>query len=356
MNKESDNLEKKTLIEGLSLTPGKDHFVIFTDSASGLEYIRSIQEIARKGLYFKLNAYECHVFVDFREVSENENRQYGQLNTYLNGRGVPSIEGALRELLLAPILYPMRELINDRQLHSIYKARISPIRTKVFQEDFSTHCDNYKKLINAIKAFVDVDTDSLPIISEEQRGLEAVLKLSDFIKQYPFPRSKKYKTILDYIQEKLTASPFIWYILILWNDLRLIGQVITSESQFVEISRSWIEEWGIIRLVEETLESLDFEKPQVQSGVTILKLLISQQKWVDNIEDKSPLSLIESWLSKEAIREFLNINRYRGKLWFNKEAFESMMWWMLTTSLIRLVADPKKSLAEVIEDLFEAYC
>jgi hypothetical protein len=42
-------------------------------------------------------------------------------------------------------------------------------------------------------------------------------------------------------------------------------------------------------------------------------------------------------------------------LWFNKEAFESMMWWMTLAALIRLVSDPKTSLSENFETLFDAY-
>jgi hypothetical protein len=67
------------------------------------------------------------------------------------------------------------------------------------------------------------------------------------------------------------------------------------------------------------------------------------------------LALIEVWFSEEEIRNFLNINRYRGQLWFNKEAFEDMMWWMMTIALIQLISDPTKSLPEVVEMLFEAY-
>ena len=70
MNKHSGELENKTLLDGLGLSSRDDHFVIFKDSATGLEYIRSIQEIEQKGLHFNLNAYDCHVFTDFREVSD----------------------------------------------------------------------------------------------------------------------------------------------------------------------------------------------------------------------------------------------------------------------------------------------
>jgi hypothetical protein len=135
----------------------------------------------------------------------------------------------------------------------------------------------------------------------------------------------------------------------------LIGQVITSEPQFAEISRSWLEEWGILRYIEQTFENLGLDAGQAQSGVTIMKLLTSQQNWTDDVDEETAVSLIEGWFSEEEIRIFLNINRYRGKLWFNKEAFESMMWWMVTIGLIRLVAAPEKSLTEVVEALFDAY-
>jgi len=141
----------------------------------------------------------------------------------------------------------------------------------------------------------------------------------------------------------------------LWNDLRLIGKVITHEPQYAEISRSWIDEWGVSRLIQQKLEELGLETEQAKSGVTIIKLLVDQQNWVVDIEQKTPQMLIEEWISKEAIRDFLKINRYRDKLWFNKEAFESLMWWMMTAGLLQLASDPGKSLTSTIEDLFEAW-
>jgi len=355
LNKESGNFENKHLIEGLNLTSGYNRFVIFKDSASGLEYIRSIQEIKTKGLHFELNAYDCHVFMDFREISDDDYGQFAQLTTYLNGRGVPSIDEALRELLLAPILNPLRKLINPQSLRAIYQARVKKTAADINKDEFDTHVENYQLLIDAIKGFVMMETDQVPIVKEEQRGLEAILRLIDFEEHFPFPCSKKYQALLAYIQENLTDYPFIWYVLILWNDLRLIGRVITSETQFVEISRSWLEEWGILRLIQDTMVSLGLDQQQAHSGVTILKLLVSQQNWVEKVSVQSPTSLLESWLSEKEIRNFLNINRHRGILWFNKEAFESMLWWMMTTALIRLVANPKMSLAEVVEVLFDAY-
>jgi len=112
---------------------------------------------------------------------------------------------------------------------------------------------------------------------------------------------------------------------------------------------------GILRYLEPILIASGLDAGQAQSAATILKLLTSQQNWIDNIQDQNALSLMESWLSLEEIRNFLNVNRYHEKLWFNKEAFESMLWWMMTIGLIARVSNPSLSLTEAVEDLFEAY-
>ena len=64
---------------------------------------------------------------------------------------------------------------------------------------------------------------------------------------------------------------------------------------------------------------------------------------------------MEKWLGNQETRAFLGVNRHRDVLWFNKEAFESMMWWMMTIGLIDQVSRPEASLTEAVEKLFEAY-
>ncbi len=355
LNKETSALEQKSIFDGLGLSGGDDQFVLYKDTTSGLEFIRPIHEIRDKGLYFQLNAYTCHVFMDFRVVADDEYHQYSQLNAYLNGRGVPSIDAALKDLMLAPILTPLRDLINPDELRTIYQTRLNVPGKRIDRDIFNIHAEKCRRLIEAIKGFVNANKDIEPILREGQRGLEGILRLLVFEVSYPFPGSARYEDILAFIQKNLGNYPFIWHVLVLWNDLRLVGRVITDEAQFAEISRSWLDEWGISRQVQQTLEELGFDGQQAYSGVTILKLLVSQQNWVNGISDQTPRSLFETWLADEEIRTFLGVNRYRGKLWFNKEAFESMMWWMLVIGLLRLIADPNKSLTEDIENLFDAH-
>jgi glycosidase len=58
------SLLQKSLAEGLGLTPSTNHFCIFRDMISGLQYIRSSHDIYEQGLYVELDAYKFQVFVD----------------------------------------------------------------------------------------------------------------------------------------------------------------------------------------------------------------------------------------------------------------------------------------------------
>ena len=105
-------LVRKTLGRGPGAAGWRRPFCIFRDHITGLEYIRSSKELCERGLYVELDAYKCHVFLDWREVLDDEGHPYAYLTSYLNGRGVPDIEEALRELFLQPVHEPFRELVN----------------------------------------------------------------------------------------------------------------------------------------------------------------------------------------------------------------------------------------------------
>ncbi|MFU8827690.1 MAG: hypothetical protein ACNA70_09420, partial [Brevefilum sp.] len=355
LNKASGNIESKTLHEGLNLSARPDQFVIFKDSATNLEYIRSSEEVRQRGLYFELGAYEYHVFLGFREIDDTAEGQYAQLNQYLSGRGVPSIDEALQELMLSPILNPLRALVNKGFLEARYQARLTSKQAKPDPTLLSLQEEKFANFIASIAEFTNTPSEVAPIVRENQRGLDSILKLPVFERHFPFPSSQKYLQSIDFINDGLADEPHIWHTLFLWNDLRLMGRVITSDRVFAEISRSWLEEWGVLRVVRTELAYLGLSNEQVYRAETVLKLLIQQQNWVYSAAQQTAYGLVKNWLANEEIRSFLNINRYRGKLWFNKEAFEELLWWMMTIALIRLSADPTKSLAELVESLFDAF-
>ena len=119
-------LIQKDLGEGLGLHDDQAYYCIFRDNVTGLEYIRHSRELCGKGLYVELGAYKYHVFIDFREVRDNQWHHYAQIANSLNGRGVPSIEEAFKEMLLQPLQNTFKELANADMLRRLMEARDHP--------------------------------------------------------------------------------------------------------------------------------------------------------------------------------------------------------------------------------------
>ena len=112
----SRRLVQRSLADGLGLAEGSaDHrWIAFREQRTSLEYLRSVADIRERGLHVALRAYETRVFWEIRELYDSTGIWRG-LAERLGGRGVASLEGALRELQLAPVHDALRAVIDDPQ-------------------------------------------------------------------------------------------------------------------------------------------------------------------------------------------------------------------------------------------------
>jgi hypothetical protein len=113
MDKGAGKLVQKTLAEGLSLP--HDGFTIFRDYVTHLEYIRPCSELWQKGLYVDLAGYQCHAFLDWHFVNDNQGR-WQKVHEYLNGTGVSSMQEKFDQLFAG------RELVAEKSIPAKKKA------------------------------------------------------------------------------------------------------------------------------------------------------------------------------------------------------------------------------------------
>jgi len=73
-----------------------------------------------------------------------------------------------------------------------------------------------------------------------------------------------------------------------------------------------------------------------------------------NRKDLTPSKLLEQWLQDEQFKEYLELNEYNQVYWFNKEKFESMLWYMHIASILRFASNPDLSSVEQIEAILRA--
>ena len=115
------SLTQKCLGEGLGVPNDPACYAVFRDHASGLQYLRGCRELWEKGLYAELGAYRCQVFLDFSVVRDDDKGRWSGLAAELSGRGVPSIDAALRERELRPVRESFRALLDIPASEAVLK-------------------------------------------------------------------------------------------------------------------------------------------------------------------------------------------------------------------------------------------
>jgi glycosidase len=366
---EAKALVQKSLGEGLGLHDDGDTFTVFRDHVTGLEYIRNSKELFEKGLYVELGAYKYHVFLDFREVRDTEWHQYAQLAAYLNGRGVPSIEEALREVFLQPVHRSFGELVNAHLFRRLIDARATEPDGQL---DAGLVYDVERKtahLLREIRRFTGggeheaagvADT----IAGEVRQKLEAALYLPVLGSRFPLPRSRRYRRATEYLRAGPSAAPrtgldddpAAWGTLLGWLCVHALGKTVDG-ADFEQIARSWSDEWLLGRIIAGALRDLGLDERMAWRAVRMVNVLITHQRW---FEMRAPgkegaYEAFESWLKDEEVQQFLQVNRYRGVLWFNKEAFEELLWWMMLLAAVAISADPLRPAATVAQEIVAVY-
>jgi glycosidase len=355
-------LVQNTLGEALDLNPDEAIYYVFRDSINRQEYIRSGKELCEKGLYVELEAYKCHAFLDWRAVQDNEWHQYAHLAAYLDGRGVPSIEEALREVFLQPVHYPFKELIDADLFRRLMAARATEPGQEPDEALLAEVEQKTQRLVRQIESFVggegtptgEIKADEIAttVTREILDKLEAILLLPILSTRFPLPRSRKYRAASEMLKAHLDGDPVVWGTLFAWLFTHALGKVVEGENPEAQ-SRSWLDEWLLAKIVAGALQDLDLDEGAASWAVGVVKILVSHQGWyeIDAPKRRQAYEILMSWLRDREIQQFIQVNRYRDVLWFNREAFEQLLTWMLTLAAVEISADPNRSADQVAQEI-----
>ncbi len=345
---------QRTLGDGLGIKPGSNSFVIFRDHTTRLEFIRPANEILQDGIYLELRAYENHVFLDFRQVEDDQWQSYRQLNSYLAGRGVPDIHEAMRELVVQPVLEPFRQIANAGYWQYLMTQMCGPKQPNVSNDVLTEAGQKYKNLVEGI-AYLEPSVKYQPEFSTEmQKTVKDILSLPVIEDQIPFPGSQIYPKAIGFILKGLEKNPNRWSVWYVWAFLSNLELLSPSPDENLRVI-SWMDEWQLNKVMTDAFRSFGTEEINVSRYLAIVRLLIQEHHWYTRLGSSSLVSILETWLSSAEIRNFLNINRHQDILWFNKEAFEEFVWWMMALVVFERVKEPQATAAATIERILGAY-
>ena len=355
-------LVSRKLHQGLGLHPGEDHYTIFRDQVTGLEYIRNNRVLAEEGLYLELGAYKYHVFMDFRQVQDNEWHQYAQLTAYLDGRGVPSVEETLKEIILQPIHFPFRELTEAGMITRLLDARLTGNKKMVDMDLMSEVEQKAAHLLVEINQLTGAgrEQNDIQVYAQEIRNkVQAILELPALRETTSADSRRNYKSAVKLILDNLSLEEKDipkWSVLIGWAFTHSLGRLMGDEGA-ADRSQSWIDEWLLGRILASSMLDLGLSEAESWRSVGLIKILIRHQAWyqINTPKRKRAYRILKRLLEDEVVRGVLQVNRYQGILWFNKEAFEELLVWMMRIAAINVIADKNLSSDEARDQITGHY-
>lgn len=342
------SIKQRPLAEGLTLSYGHEKYCLFRDMITGLEYIRSNNEIHDNGLYVEIEAFKYHVFLDFREVADDESRRYGKVHSYLNGRGVHSIEDALVEMEMQSLLYYFDEAVNPGSLRYLAQGmtagEIDPAILKTFAE----------KVANLVRGYQSFENKAeIPEGSEEdmEETYRTIMSLPGLTRE----DDKGWRGFLATDPHGAGTGDLYGYRLMLcWLFTRVIYRM---KPRISDSRRSfdWLYERYLSSIINRSLLALGVYEKEAHEETQLLKLMIKNEEKLTFDSTPSLFSQIEGLFKIGAVQNFIDVNMYENTLYFNKEKTEVLIYWFFIMALIRGLTegeDRKKALANM-EAIYE---
>lgn len=295
------NEESISLIDGLGLNTSDSSFILFRDNITGLEYIRSKNDFSENGLSIELGAYQYHVFLDFKEVTDPDG-YYSLLTSSLQGNGANNIQEKIAEIKLSPILVALDNLISS-----------------YFSEFFSDALPSFTQ--NAER--VEIDTRDLEEhLSQRISTFSAALaqyfpETFDFTPEYCRLICLKLEALNNYYKNHViedNSTNHILYSLLFWVIFSELTEIIPHSSLLNIILLSSTQPY-----VSRLLASSDKNLLTNNAGFLIQfpSRLYGISLSLNNISD--------IWFENHETRSFLDIHDHDNITWFNQEAFEFLL-------------------------------
>ncbi|MDR1931544.1 MAG: alpha-amylase [Spirochaetales bacterium] len=352
MDKAGKTLLQRSLADGLGLHYADNLYCVFREQRSNLWFIRLCRDIHDKGLFVNLKGYETQVFLDVYEVADDEAGTYRRLAEFLDGSGTQSVSAALREITFAPLYAAFRPLLYDwfPKLKDIISGAGDSRSDSSEVEGFVAVVQEF---VSRARAFSGRRADD---------GKPAVLILDRLSSASGLCRRlQKPKT------SKSSVKPVVmdgWKFLAGREYVSSIPEVLFVYAVLQGIGEaSLFEEWSLDAEAVKFFIREGISPAEADSLCLLLRILLRHEAWYDKIKKyDSPAvrarTSLECLFDDPDVRTFAGVNSFEGEVYFNKEGFLRLIWWLCGISLVRKPSAAKPQGADEITLLgawLEAY-
>jgi glycosidase len=388
-DKGSGQLRQQRIREGLGFSDNSSVILACRDSLTGLDYLRRASDLLERGLTFSLHAYQCHVFLDWRELYSTAEQPWDRLCDQLNGRGVANLDDALVNLELQPVHDALRAQLghaivrlfadlaeHPRTLATGVNKQMEAERTEFFSRAGAL-CENFLRL--AQKAYLaragnqavgtqaanPVPTNPGLLGAAFRERLRAAMRIPAVESLFPSPWTVAGRSMLPSPSPQLAATA-IWGPVLGWSVLQLLAESIDVENPervaldifdrlrlrepfaqaFAALGFEGEEAWRVAARVKVgLLIAAGVGKPQQKSKAAPAEVSPAAVEVAAATAEPVPLSPVLSpslWLDPD-VRWLTGIHEAEGHDYLVRERYEELLWWLLMPSLLRLAGDTAPS-------------
>ena len=337
VKKDNKKWLRKNLGNALHLHNDSSHYVIFQDVIKGMQFIRNSKEIFDNGIHQELGAFKYSVFMNFREVEDDQEQKYKKLTQFLQGKGVPNLEISIKRLELKPLLDKFSAMVDSEVITLMEKLRQSDIKDYElnFKPEMEFRITDFLKELNEhIHGNGEIELITKEILEDISTWLGM------------FPKS----TLRTSSQDTLTQAEN--YIILYWILIYRLGELIDDEKPLLT-SSLWLDELLLGEEIQSNYNKLVGDKFQ-KNIVSLLKIAIRFCNFGIDLNTKNYTKILKQLFNDIEIQDFLLFNKFEDKLWFNKEAFDQLFPILHIVNLIFLKSDKfinKKDLKKKITEL-----
>ncbi len=335
--RQDGEIRQSSLSEGLNIGHEHNAFVVFRDHASGLEFIRSCQDIAYNGMHIAVDGYKYNVFLDFRVVHPSKLRPYYRLAAELNGSGVPSIELAALTMSLSPLHHIITTALtagvnaeNIDEENDSFETQLSTLLDAVayqFSELMEKPLDVPETLATQATALYKQALLLPELLKEnkETRKLQTALGMNS-ADGAEYETLAKHWVILDALQQMLTATGSL--------NKNLIDDWLISDAL-----RNIYPEAGMIAIPGENLPDL-----------LVCMLTPKPEAAVDETPEERLLACIKTLNNgnRHHLGRLLQFDERHFKTWFREQRFSVLVAWFIMQELL---SNPTTTVEEWLEGI-----
>ncbi len=314
------------LFQGLALGPGD--WCLFRDQASGLEYIRSTEELKRRGLFLSLPAYRYHVFCDFRVLRDDERGDLARLHQQLGGAGVPSLERARWEIRLEFVLEVYARILSPLAFKGFLSLVQSGLGSEAEREAFFTVFET--QLAEFIHQSRLV---SPPRMEGQQLRLWANRRLRttvEFLGQQAFARLKDTRPGQRFLAaveaSDLDCSLDTEY------GLRLFYGLLVIESLSNCLDLRPAQELFFSKL-QECFERSGLKPEPAALAGQLVRILAEDPPHTARALDHT--SNLKDYIERPEVLQYLGGHWHRDVFWFIKERLQALLYWLFASTVLQ---------------------